>query len=218
MAKLIGPLLSFGARGQIGKAMVTSTWRGVDYARQYVIPANPRTVAQTAVRSLFAYLREMWKLAPPEVTAAWNSFASGRPFTGMNKWVGENVRVLNGEVDLINLIGSPGSGGGLPPAAFSAATGAAAGQIAFDFTVPTDIPQGWVLSKSVAVAVPDADPTGIFTGPFVQEVVSVAPWDGILEGLPPGVNCQVMGWLVWEKPNGALAYSVALSDQAVSDA
>lgn len=218
MAKLIGPLLSFGARGQIGKAMVTSTWRGVDYARQYVIPANPRTTAQTAVRNLFAYLREMWKLAPSEVVATWNAFASGRPFTGMNKWVGENVRVLNGETDLINLIGSPGSGGGLPPSAFAATTGTTPGEIDFDFTVPTDIPDGWVLSKAVAVAVPDADPTGFFAGPFVQEVVAVAPWDGTLTGLPAGANCQVMGWLVWEKPNGALAYSVSLSDQAAADA
>jgi len=44
MSKLTGPLLSFGARGQIGKAMVTSTWKGVPYARQYVVPANPQTV------------------------------------------------------------------------------------------------------------------------------------------------------------------------------
>lgn len=216
MAKLTGPMLSFGARGQIGKAMVTAKWRGVAYARQYVKPANPQTAAQTAVRSLFAYLREMWKLAPTEVIATWDAFARGRPFTGMNKYVGENVRVLNGETDMNNFIGSPGSGGGLPPTSFSAVTGSVAGTIDFTFDVPAT-PSGWTLLRSVAVAFPDADPTGIFMGPYVEETVAVAPWDGTLTGLGSGVVCQVAGWLVWQKPNGDLAYSVSLLDQATSD-
>ena len=57
MAKLTGPLLSFGATGQIAKTMVVGTWRGIDYARQYVVPANPRTTAQQANRTRFALLR-----------------------------------------------------------------------------------------------------------------------------------------------------------------
>src|SRR5690606_16143033 len=137
MAKLTGPLLSFGARGQIGKAMVTAKWRGVDYARQYVIPANPRTTAQQANRTRFAFLREMWKLAPAVVVEPWTAFAAGRPFTNMNKFVGENNRVLNGESDLQNFIGSPGARGGLPPQALSATTGNSAGEIDVAITVPS---------------------------------------------------------------------------------
>lgn len=215
MAKLTGPMLSFGARGQIGKAMVTAKWRGIAYARQYVKPANPQTAAQTAVRSLFAYLREMWKLAPTEVVATWDAFARGRPFTGMNKFVGENVRVLNGETDMNNFIGSPGSGGGLPPVTFAAVTGGAAGEIDFTFDVPAT-PSGWTLLRSVATAFPDADPTGIFMGPYVEETVALAPWDGTLTGCDSGVNHQVAGWLVWQKPSGDLAYSVSMLDQAVA--
>lgn len=217
MAKLTGPLLSFGARGSVGKALVVSKWRGVVYARQHVVPANPQTAAQTAVRSLFAYLREMWKLAPTEVIDTWDSFAQGRPFTGMNKFVGENVRVLNGETDMNNFIGSPGSKGGLPPTAFSATTGGASGEIDFDFTVPA-APSGWTLLSSVAIAFPDANPTGIFVGPFVSEEVTSAPWDGTLTGLGSAVPCQVAGWLTWQKPNGDTAYSVSLLDQATSGA
>lgn len=217
MARLRGPLLSFGAEGQIAKTMVTATWRGVKYAREYVVPANPRTQAQQDIRTLFAYLREMWKLAPAEVLATWNSFAQGRPFTGMNKFIGENVRVMKFETDMNNFIGSPGSKGGLPPVTFNAATGTSPGEVVATFTVPS-APPGWALTKAVAVAFPDADPTGIFTGPFVQGTDNSSPYEITLGGLGAGVACQVAGWLVWTKPNGDLAYSVGITDQATSDA
>lgn len=211
MAKVTGPFMSFGGRGQIGKAMVAAKWRGVQYVREYVVPANPRTTAQQGVRTLFAYLREMWKLAPTEVTTAWNAFASGRPFTGMNKFVGENVRVLNQQTTLENFIGAPGSGGGLPPTSIVVTTGGGAGEIDVDFNIP-EIPTGWVLTKAVATAVPDADPTGIFTGPYVQATDNVTPYSVTLTGLPTGDDCVVTAWLVWQKPNGKAAYSVSLSD------
>lgn len=215
MAKVTGPFMSFGGSGQIGKAMVAAKWRGVQYVREYVVPSNPRTVAQQEIRVLFAYLREMWKLAPGEVLTAWNAFAQGRPFTGMNKFVGENVRVLKREADLDNFIGAPGSGGGLPPLSITPSTGANAGEIDVSITPPS-APDGWVLVKAVATAFPDADPTGIFTGPYVAATDEDSPWEVTLEGLPTGVNCQVQAWLVWQKQSGKLAYSVALSQQAVA--
>lgn len=217
MAKVNGPFLSFGGRGQIGKAMVAAKWRGVQYVREYVVPSNPRTVAQQAVRTTFANLREMWKLAPSEVVMAWNAFAQGRPFTGMNKFVGENVRVLNGEVDKNNFIGNPGSGGGLPPVEVTAVTGSVPGTI--DVTVtPPEAPDGWILVKAVATAFPDGDPSGIFMGPYVQGTDEATPYAITLTGLPAGEECQVQAWLVWQKQSGKLAYSVAINNQASADA
>ena len=216
MAKLTGPLLSFGARGQIGKAMVVAKWRGIDYGRQYVIPANPQTVAQQANRTRFAFLREMWKLAPPIVVAPWNAFAQGKPFTGMNKFVGENNRLLNGETDLQMLLASPGAGGGLPPTAFSGSTGGSSGEIDFDFTVPTQIPDGWTITATQVAAVVDQDPTGIFDGVFVATEVTSAPYDGTITGLPAATPCVVMGWIKWEKANGQAAYSVSIADAVTS--
>lgn len=217
MAKLTGPLLSFGARGSIGKTLVASKWRGVPYARQHVVPANPQTTAQQAVRTLFAYLREMWKLAPSEIALTWDSFAQGRPFTGMNKFIGENVRVLNGQIDMDNFIGSPGSKGGPAPVSVAAVTGAATGEIDVTVTVPV-IPTGWAITRVVAVAFPDADPTGIFLGPFVQATDAAAPYQPALTGLGSAVLCQVSAWIVWEKPDGSAAYSVSITDQATSGA
>lgn len=217
MAKVTAPFMSFGGRGQIGKAMVAQKWRGVQYVREYVVPANPRTQAQMDIRTLFAYLREMWKLAPAEVLTAWNAFAQGRPFTGMNKFVGENVRVMKFETDMDNFIGAPGSGGGLPPVSISVSSGSGAGKINVHVTAPA-IPSGWALTRAVATAFPDADPTGIFAGPYVQATDASAPYELTLTGLPAATVCQVQAWLVWTKPSGKPAYSVALSDQATSGA
>lgn len=217
MAKLTGPLLSFGAKGAIGKTLVASKWRGVAYARQYVIPSNPKTLAQQKVRSTFALLREMWKLAPLQLQEAWDAFALGRPFTGMNKEVGENVRVLNGQPDMANYIASPGAGGGLAPLNFQAVTGSVAGSIDCTFIVPA-APPGWTLVKAVAIGFKDQDPAGIFEAPIAVAEDLVAPYAMSLTGLAAGQACICCGWLVWRKPDAKLAYSVSLTDSAVADA
>jgi len=50
MAKLKAPLLSLGPSGQIGKAIVYFPWKGLDLAREYVVPSNPKTSGQTTQR------------------------------------------------------------------------------------------------------------------------------------------------------------------------
>ena len=217
MAKLTGPLLSFGARGQLGKAMVMAKWRGVPYARQHVIPTNPNTVAQQSVRKTFALLREMWKVAPTPIFNTWNAFAQGRPFLGVNKWIGENVRTLNGETDMNNVIFSPGAKGGPPPISFTPVTGAVPGEIDFTFVAPAP-PTGWALHSVVAAAFNDQAPDGFFTGPFVSTTVAAPTLTGSLSGLGSAEVCQVGGWLIWTKPDGTLAYSASITDQATSDA
>lgn len=217
MAKTTAPLLSFSARGQIGKTMVAAKWRGVNYMRQHVIPANPQTTAQQTNRKIFAYMREMWKLAPSGLQAPWDAFATGRPFLGMNKWVGENVRVLQGESTLDNLIFSPGARGGLPPSGVVVATGAAAGQILVTGNAPT-APDGWIFFGLAAAACPDGDPATFFNGPLVYGEDLTTPYSIILTGLPAGADCQVGVWAIWTKPNGDKAYSVSTTYQAAAHA
>lgn len=214
MAKLTGPLLSMGARGQIGKTLVVAKWRGIQYARQHVIPANPRTVAQQANRTRFALLREMWKLAPALLQAPWTAFATGRPFLNSNKFVGENNRVLNGEADMTLFIGSPGARGGLPPDGVSAAPNANPGELVVTVDVPAQLPVGWTITQAVAVGFLQQDPVGIFTGPLVTAFDAAAPYTPTLQGLPSGDPCVVAAWIEYEKPDGLAAYSVSLSDVA----
>lgn len=212
MAKLIGPLMSFGARGQIGKAMVTSKWKGIDYARQYVIPANPRTTAQQANRTRFALLREMWKLSPPDVRLPWTIFALGRNFLNFNAFVGENNRLLNGQMSMETMLMSPGARGGLPPQAVAATNGSNDGELEVTITPPDTLPSGWTIRRAIAAAIRDQDPTGIFSGPFVAGSDATPPYSITLSGFELGDELVAFGFLEYEKPNGELAYSVSLSD------
>ena len=50
MAKVVAPLFSFGARGKIADALVYQPWKGLNVVRQYVVPANPNTFAQSTQR------------------------------------------------------------------------------------------------------------------------------------------------------------------------
>lgn len=207
MAKTTAPLLSFGAGGAIAKTQVYSRWRGIGYARRYVVPANPRTAEQTLTRSAFAQLREMWKVAPDLQKAPWDAFATGRPFLGFNKYIGENIRVVRGEANLDNFIGSPGARGGLPPINMVAAPNATAGEIEVTFGVPL-APTGWTLNSVVAVGFTDQAPDDFFTGPYVA-ASAAGPADNVtLTGLESGALSVISGWLVWTKPDGTLAYSV----------
>jgi hypothetical protein len=218
MAKVDAPLLSMGARGTIGKSVTFSSWRGIKTARQRVIPANPRTTAQQANRTRFAFLREAYKLAPAAVRAPWVAFAAGRPFTDSNKFVGENNRLLVGEVDLSAALMSPGARGGLPPAGVVAATGANAGEITVTVTPPDQLPDGWTVDSVGAAAVPQQDPVGLFVGPFVADTEANPATPMVLGGFTPGGNVAAYGWVIYEKPDGSLAYSVSVYDAAVADA
>lgn len=212
MAKLHGPLLSFGAQGQIGKTLVTSSWRGVKYARQYVIPANPRTTAQQTNRAIFAFMREMYKLAPGVVRDPWIAFAKGRPFTDFNKFVGENVRLLQGQSVLTSAIMSPGARGGLPPQAVSADATVNPGEVEVEILAPTQLPDGWTVTSVGAAACAQQDPATLFSPPFVAATVA-APGDTVtLSGLPETTLCVAWGWVVYARPDGLPAYSVSLSD------
>jgi hypothetical protein len=210
-------LLSFGARGQIGKTLVMSKWKGIPYARQHVVPANPQTTAQQTNRAIFAFLREAFKRGPTEMVDAFNAYAIGRPLTGMNKFVGENTRVLQGQTDLDFLILSPGNGGGLPPITFAAVTGGSAGDIDTTFTVPPP-PAGWTLTEAIAVAVPQQDPSGIFAGNIVAAVDATTPYAPALTGLVAGAIYVVGGFLKWTKPDGSIAYSASTTVVATAHA
>lgn len=212
MAKVNAPLLSFGARGQIGNSIVFGAWRGVNYARQKVIPANPRTTAQQELRGVFRVMSQLWTLAPIQWKDLWNAFASGRPFTGRNAFMGQNIAALDGQADRTSFIFSPGAKGGLPPEAIALTGGA--GTVDVVVTNP-DAPDGWVLSSAVGIAILDGDPSMPYSGPVGIDVETVDPTALEITGLDEPGTYVVGVYLVWEKPNGDTAYSVALSDTAV---
>lgn len=217
MAKLSGPLLSLGARGQIGKTLVSSKWKGVPYMRQYVIPSNPQTSAQTEVRSVFALLNSLWLTAPALFRAPWTANAVGQKYTDRNKLLAENVGVLQVQTDMDLFIASPGARGGPPLESITPTTGAGSGEIDCVAAAPT-IPTDWSLTSVTFIAFPDQDPHIAYVGPLVVETDATDPYDVTLTGLPAATVCQVAAFPVWERPDGKVAYGPSLIGQATTGA
>lgn len=214
MAKVKSPLLSLGARGQIGKSQVYGSWRGVPYTRQHVIPSNPRTAAQTQTRDAFTRLSEMYKRLGALAVAPWNASISGRPLTARNMFTKVNLPALRGASDFTSFVGSPGALGGLPPTSISADPTATPGEI--EVTVGSGAePTGWTLASIVAVAFEDQAPNVAFSQ-FVAEAQNDTPTvegDTVVTfaGRPSTLHV-VSAWPVWTLPDGRSAYGPSLTD------
>lgn len=211
MPKVTAPLLSFGARGQIGNAQVYSSWKGIAYARRYVVPANPRTVKQTANRAVWQMLNQAFLYAPSAIKQAFDAYAIGKPLTGRNKFFADNQRLLavDPKPDGIDgLLMSPGNGGGLPATNLTVTPGA--NQLTLEVDLP-EIPAGWTLAGAVGAAVAQQDPTDAFSGKWFVVTKDMALDTVVIPGLADDTEYVVGYFLKWTKPDGSTAYSVSLS-------
>lgn len=107
MAKLVAPLFSFSARGQLAKTLVYSGWKGIDDVRSYVVPANPRTADQQTQRSYFTDGVDLWHstgLVADDVTA-WNRAAanSPKPQSGFNLFVSNVISYRMAGISAVNV-------------------------------------------------------------------------------------------------------------------
>lgn len=208
MAKTTAPLLSFGASGALAKAMVFATWRGIAYVRRYVVPENPRTVAQTLTRDIFRTLSDMWKIMGSIAIAPWQTFTISKPLTDRNAMMGKNIAALRGDANMNDFIGSPGARGGLAPN--SIVTTAGVGTITIDFTNPA-APTGWTLVAAQAVVFPGQAPEAPLVGPVTEGEDVATPFDQVvISGLAAGLH-QVSAWLRWTKPDGLTAYGASIN-------
>lgn len=94
MAKLNGPLFSLDARGKLGRALVYSIWKGLNYVRKYIIPHNPRTDAQMLIRGYFTSAVNAYQGEDESTWNAWEAAVKriGRPMTGFNFFVGNFIK------------------------------------------------------------------------------------------------------------------------------
>lgn len=116
MAKLVAPLMSFGARGKLGGSLVYSAWKGIATARQLVTPANPRSPDQIAQRALLAVIVTAWRSTEIEqsIRTGWNKAAqlTGRALSGFNFFVSQLVKLAAEDPDasIVSAIGSTSVG------------------------------------------------------------------------------------------------------------
>lgn len=206
MPALTGPLFSLTARKSLKKTLVYSNWRGIQYARSHVVPANPDTAAQQAQRQTFRNVNLVWNYSGTRFREPWTARATGQPFTDRNLLIKQNVEALYGETDLANFVFSPGAGGAPPPSIASVTPGS--GTLAIAVTAPT-APTGWTIVEAVGAGIVDFDPTQLEPSAIVAEGFdATSAYVVNLTGLPASLT-RVGAWLKWLKPDGSFAYSTA---------
>lgn len=209
MATTTGPLLSIDARGQIGKAIVYSTWKGINTARKYTIPGNPNTTSQQETRGTFSWTHDAYKFLPANIQAPWVEYAKGQPFTPMNAFMQANIPQLRGESDIDEIVFVKPVRSGAPPAAVTATPGS--GEVTILLTAPSLI-TGWTITKAIGIAMQNVDP-----GEEMERVIStsgevdVSPYSITITGLLHAQPYVCGGFFQYMRPDSKVAYGAAIT-------
>lgn len=95
MVKLTGPHFSITALGKFGKVTVYSIWKGIQYARMLVTPANPKTSGQADVRLMLGGLGRAPKYVQSE-SNYWDYAKAVAP--AGQSWISKFVQYMRDEV------------------------------------------------------------------------------------------------------------------------
>jgi hypothetical protein len=89
MVRVTGPFLSLDARGTIADTLTGSFWKGINYIRARVVPHNPRTPEQQAIREVLTDGTSRWKFGGISQLHKnlWNTYAKGLAESGFNRYL-----------------------------------------------------------------------------------------------------------------------------------
>jgi predicted aldo/keto reductase-like oxidoreductase len=89
MVRVTGPFLSLDARGTLADTLTASFWRGINYIRTRVVPHNPKSAEQTAVRSTLTDGVSKWRfnVVTQLQKNFWNTYAKGLGESGFNRYM-----------------------------------------------------------------------------------------------------------------------------------
>ena len=90
MSKVTAPLMSMGASGALGGAIVFSRWKGRPYVRALVVPANPRSDGQVGLRAMFGFLAAQWAGLSVLNKATWDDPAEALNVSPFNSYMRGN--------------------------------------------------------------------------------------------------------------------------------
>jgi len=90
MVKVQAPALSLDASGSLAGALVFSKWKGRNYVRSLVKPANPRSGGQVGTRSMFKFLAQKWAGVSEANQATWETRADQKIVSEFNAYMGLN--------------------------------------------------------------------------------------------------------------------------------
>lgn len=90
MVKAYGPMMSLDASGTLAKAITFSKWKGRNYVRQRVDPAQPRSGPQVGIRAMFKFLSQAWNGLGAVPKATWDTDAAAKAISPFNSFMGYN--------------------------------------------------------------------------------------------------------------------------------
>ncbi|HUT11236.1 MAG TPA: hypothetical protein VMY42_12115 [Thermoguttaceae bacterium] len=159
MVKVNAPAMSLDASGSLAGALVFSKWKGRNYVRQLVRPANPKLPKQVSVRAMFKFLSQVWKLSvKPSYEGSWEDLAKASVISPFNAYMQKNIRRWR-EFNAPSMEYPATEDGTEPVAVLTSATGAVRHiDVLFTITTLNDV-WGVMLFRS---------PTGTFTPSFAN--------------------------------------------------
>jgi len=83
-------MMSLGASGKLGGALVFAKWKGRPYVRTLVRPANPKSGGQIGVRAMFKFLSQKWAGLTDGNRATWEDYADQLVVSPFNAYVSRN--------------------------------------------------------------------------------------------------------------------------------
>lgn len=91
MVKLTAPMLSLDASGKLADALVFAKWKGRNYARALVTPANPQSGGQVGMRRMLRFLSQDWTTFPTAQKNSWETRADAAVISYFNAMMGYNL-------------------------------------------------------------------------------------------------------------------------------
>lgn len=83
--------MSLAASGTVAKTITFATWKGRAYARNRVVPANPKSALQVSVRTMMAFLAQNWAAIGSTPKASWDDRAAASSISPFNAYQGYNM-------------------------------------------------------------------------------------------------------------------------------
>lgn len=160
MARVKGPLFSMDARGSVGKTLVFSIWKGINYVRRHSIPANPKSPAQISFRATMTFLSQIWDGLTAGNKATWDDRADSLGISPFNAYVGFSQSRWNHYKGPTKEYpaGEVGEGGDAPTTTITAGVKELSLSIAHGVAAPD---WGWIIHRSTSTGFTPSRSTGI---------------------------------------------------------
>ena len=83
--------MSLDASGTVAKTLTFAKWKGRNYVRQTVIPANPDTPKQQSFRAVFKFITQIFGTLSTLIQGRWKDVADPLSITALNAMVSDNA-------------------------------------------------------------------------------------------------------------------------------